>query len=84
MRKSKETSNKPQNTTYTIQEMKEAHIAKYQNQSKKKKKNTQNLPLSNQKTHTQMRKSRGTSNKPQNTPYRIQEMKEAQIAKYQN
>ena len=83
MRKSKETSNKPQNTTYTIQEMKEAHIAKYQNQSKKKKK-TQNLPLSNQKTHTQMRKSRGTSNKPQNTPYRIQEMKEAQIAKYQN
>ena len=38
MRKSKETSNKPQNTTYTIQEMKEAHIAKYQNQSKKKKK----------------------------------------------
>ena len=81
MRKSKETSNKPQNTTYTIHEMKEAHIAKYQNQSKKK---TQNLPLSNQKTHTQMRKSRGTSNKPQNTPYRIQETKEAQIAKYQN
>ena len=72
MRKSKETSNKPQNTTYTIQEMKEAHIAKYQNQSKKKKKKkTQNLPLSNQKTHTQMRKSRGTSNKPQNTLYRI-------------
>ena len=62
--------------------MKEAHIAKYQNQSKKK--NTQNLPLSNQKTHTQMRKSRGTRNKPQNTLYRIQEMKEAQIAKYQN
>ena len=40
MRKSKETSNKPQNTTYTIQEMKEAHIAKYQNQSKKKKSTT--------------------------------------------
>ena len=40
MRKSKETSNKPQNTTYTIQEMKEAHIAKYQNQSKKKKTHT--------------------------------------------
>ena len=40
MRKSKETSNKPQNTTYTIQEMKEAHIAKYQNQSKKNTKST--------------------------------------------